>query len=534
MSEGQDEAQDVHEDDLILQTVHRIQASMANAQSAYQETVTRSHLAFLKAAGEAIAVLARPDTRAPGTLPALDTRAGADSGATRALARVRRQVVVSAPSEEPCQPIEGLDPARPIFIVPDDRGIASFLAENLRSMGYRARVGHEVPAEPAGVIFLTGISALAGGDAAGAALALQRSAFAFARRVAPDLRRHGGLFVTVQDTDGDFNLAGGAGSRSWTGGLAALAKTAGKEWPRVTVKAIDIQCRHQSPEEIALSLLRELTQGGSEPEVALRPGGHRARPSLRDLPLDTSNRSVPDGTVILASGGGRGIVAECLHALARRSRLRIALIGTTSLDVASGSPRAGEVRATIGKLERCGAEVLYFDGDVRDAGFIAAAAAEVRDNWGSIGMLLHGAGVNIDQLLHQKSDEVFENVLTTKILGLRNLLAATTLDPLTHLCCFSSIAARYGNPGQGDYAMANEILNKVCQSEARARAGRCRVKSLNWGPWDGGMVTDHHRRLFELAGLRPIAPELGGQLFVREIEDPDHVGPVEVLLHDAP
>ena len=55
----------------------------------------------------------------------------------------------------------------------------------------------------------------------------------------------------------------------------------------------------------------------------------------------------------------------------------------------------------------------------------------------------------------------FMKVFDTKLQGFRNLLQATANDKLTHICCFSSVSARIGNVGQVDYAMANEILNKV-------------------------------------------------------------------------
>ena len=53
---------------------------------------------------------------------------------------------------------------------------------------------------------------------------------------------------------------------------------------------------------------------------------------------------------------------------------------------------------------------------------------------------------------------------------------------------FSSSTGRFGRIGQVDYAVANEVLNKIADQQAESRPD-CRVLSLNWGPWDGGMVT---------------------------------------------
>ncbi len=59
-------------------------------------------------------------------------------------------------------------------------------------------------------------------------------------------------------------------------------------------------------------------------------------------------------------------------------------------------------------------------------------------------------------------------------------------DPLKYIIIFSSVAARMGNKGQVDYAMANEVLNKMARQQSYKR-NNCRVISFNWGPWDGGM-----------------------------------------------
>ena len=80
------------------------------------------------------------------------------------------------------------------------------------------------------------------------------------------------------------------------------------------------------------------------------------------------------------------------------------------------------------------------------------------------------------------------------------------------------------------YACANEVLNKTAQVEARRRPA-CRVVSINWGPWDGGMVTPALRKLFETEGVGLI-PLLDGAVFL--VQELNAAGKaVEVIAHAA-
>ena len=74
-----------------------------------------------------------------------------------------------------------------------------------------------------------------------------------------------------------------------------------------------------------------------------------------------------------------------------------------------------------------------------------------------------------------------------------------------------------GNRGQADYAMANEVLNKTALNEA-ARRQDCRVVAINWGPWDGGMVTSALKREFERNGIGLIPVDRGVQCMLDEMK----------------
>ena len=133
-----------------------------------------------------------------------------------------------------------------------------------------------------------------------------------------------------------------------------------------------------------------------------------------------------------------------------------------------------------------------------------------------------------DRLILDKTPDQFERVYATKVRGLNNLLNATRRDPLKYLVLFSSVAARLGNKGQVDYAMANEVLNKIAQCESAIRTD-CRVVSINWGPWDGGMVTPALKREFERSGIHLIPIDYGAESMLHEMMA-QNTSPVEIVI----
>ena len=177
-----------------------------------------------------------------------------------------------------------------------------------------------------------------------------------------------------------------------------------------------------------------------------------------------------------------------------------------------------EVEATLAALAEAG-----FSGPLprgRRAGWRSGGCGPGQGvaEWGPITGIVHGAGVLADKHIAEKTPEQFDRVLGPKVSGLRSLLEATGDDPLSLMLLFSSASARFGNPGQCDYAAANEVLNKVAASEARRRGERCLVKSFNWGPWaGGGMVSPALEAHFRERGITLLTREVGVRIFVEEI-----------------
>ncbi|MDQ1472890.1 MAG: hypothetical protein QOJ99_4370 [Bryobacterales bacterium] len=434
-----------------------------------------------------------------------------------------------------------------ITITDDGLGIADALSELLIVRGYEAAVSAEVPEGVHAVICLAGLREFPN---RATAITANHDAFEVARTAATNISDNG-LFVTVQDTGGRFEPSDEI--RAWAGGLSALAKTASLEWPKAAVKAIDIEVAGRTPLHVAQAILNELLQGGPELEVGLNAKGERVTLETISGPVTGTPLTLGPDSVIVASGGARGVTAQSLIHLATQTHSRFVLLGRTplanepafckgvsgetalrqafvtdaksrgeSLAPAAVSSRAAQVIASrevnevLSAFKNAGSEARYIALDIRDHQAVASSLEEVRRAWGPIAGIVHGAGVLADKLIAELTPERFEAVFSTKVEGLEALLDATTKDPLRFIALFSSVAARNGNPGQAAYAMANEVMNRVAHAEA-AKRGKTRVKSLNWGPWDGGMVTPSLRSHFEKNGVSMLGIEEGANLFAEEI-----------------
>ncbi|SFE40923.1 polyketide-type polyunsaturated fatty acid synthase PfaA [Actinopolyspora alba] len=425
----------------------------------------------------------------------------AHPGTTAPDRTIHRHVPTLRRAPAPGSAMQGLGT---VLVTDDGTGVAEETARLLTERGVHARVGTAADIttlEADGLVLLGGLAETASADEA---LAIQRDAFRAAQEIAPRLRAVGGVFVTVQDTGGGFGHRDA--QRPWIGGLAALARTVRWEWPLAAVKAIDCQRANRSATETATALVDELLTGGPDLDVALAADGTRWTLDTTEAPEKAASGEWAGDweadPVIVVSGGTGAVTAAALRELGSRHRARFVLLGRGSDREVDGLDQARYMRV-----------------DVRDENAVRTALADVRQQWGPITGVVHAAGVLNDQRVEDKTEGQFEAVFSTKVDGLRALLDATREDPLRLLCVFSSVVAATGNAGQCDYAMANETLNHVLATEQNARPDAV-VRSLLWGPWEGGMVTPELAEVFRLGGVDLIPLRDGARVFARELSAP--------------
>ena len=355
-----------------------------------------------------------------------------------------------------------------------------------------------------------------------------------------------GMIVGVTRLDGAMGFEGRDQDPA-LGGLAGVLKTAAREWPSVRSRWIDLDAA-LALEPAAKLLGKELGYEGPV-ETALSTEGVRTI-ALVERPAASAGREpLCAGDAVIVTGGARGVTAAAALALAKAFKPRLVLVGRSpapegepqalsaarseaQLRSAIASTEKGlspkeiaararevlssrEILRTLQSLEEAGVEARYRSLDVRDPAAVTALLAETVRDFGPVRGLVHGAGVLADKKILEKTHEHLDSVLDTKLAGLRHFLDALKLRDLRLLALFSSSTARYGRVGQSDYAMANEVLNKAARVLSR-RLPDCRVMSLGWGPWDGGMVDASLKKLFASEGVGAIGLAEGGAHLVAE------------------
>jgi acyl transferase domain-containing protein/NAD(P)H-dependent flavin oxidoreductase YrpB (nitropropane dioxygenase family)/NAD(P)-dependent dehydrogenase (short-subunit alcohol dehydrogenase family) len=506
--------------------------------------------------------------------------AGAEAPAARAGARPPRFRMVAHAEELP-QPVPTVLPAGTYVISDDGAGLAVALAELIAAAGGRPKI---IPAEVkaldefgadtgktdkekvVGFIHLAPFSVEPiepDRDAPWAWRAAVKSnelfPHQFIRRFSSLQAR--GRVLLVSGLGGTFGRGASAGAElRVAGGGPALAKTLHEEWPEVVAKAIDLPSDRKG-RELASLLFAELAVAGGRIEIGY-PNARRTifRTESAEIEMTSAPRdALPDGAVILATGGARGITAEVLHLLARPgmtlvlagrsplprwedpglaelmtdATLRAHLIAQVRTSGAAPRPRDierqlqvilrnREISANIAELRAAGAEVVYRIADLRNAEETAALVAEIYARHGRLDGIIHGAGLIEDKRIVDKDAASWLRVVETKALSAFTIARAVKPETLRFLIMFGSAAGRYGNSGQSDYGAANELLNRFAWMLRARWPQSVKVAVVNWGPWAGrrhgpGMVSAEAKRKFAAKGVDLIEPQLGARACREEI-----------------
>ena len=354
------------------------------------------------------------------------------------------------------------------------------------------------------------------------------------------------------------------------GALRGMVKTLAAEWPNVLCKVVGIQ-RSRSTEELAGSIISEIA--GANPEIEIGFHGHRRlaiRPQRKPHSVPSNGIVIDSKSVILITGGARGITSEAAQLLAKHKPTLI-LVGRTPFPQAEEPEQFAqcssaaelktrliehmrqqarratpseiesayrallherEMRRNVASLRQLGATVQYFHADVRDERQVREILERTYQMYGRLDGVIHGAGIIEDKLVEEKTPESFNRVFDTKVDSTIILAKLLRTESLKFFVLFSSVSGAFGNRGQVDYAAANAAMDSIAAYLDQRWPGR--LVSINWGPWDKvGMVSDLVRTQMTQRGVQLISNAAGVHALEQEIYR-SKKGDAQVVLGGGP
>ncbi|WP_233277938.1 KR domain-containing protein [Myxococcus stipitatus] len=366
----------------------------------------------------------------------------------------------------------------------------------------------------------------------------------------------GGWFLVATAGGGFFGHTNAQGRIPLAGAAGGFVKCLRRERLNARCKVVDLDI--QDSALWARQIWSELVCNDRDVEVGYS-GGRRY--VFRDI--ETSLAAAPvnikPGSVVVVSGGGRGVVYPCAKLLAKVTGARVIITGRTVpprgeeewLKVPEAElpayrmsflkrylaehPGATPVQARRvfdsdvanrrelhRNLEDCrkqGISLEYKVCDMTDVGAVRSLLAQVRRDYGRIDGIVHGATIEESKSLPMKSSDAFVRTLASKAHLWRVLVQETWNDKLQFFINFGSGSGRYGNKGQTDYSLANYLVAKAGLVYGELRPG-VRSVTIDWPVWVGAGIVennaDYQERLRAM-GICVIHIDEGAYWFVEEL-----------------
>ena len=471
-----------------------------------------------------------------------------------------------------------LESGKRVIIMPDKGGVADALAEQLKAKGIEALridgapdadaltdlVNKWTAAGPVhGVYWLPALdnegnlrdmSAATWHEAVRVRI---KSLYSTMRALYEHIAKPGTFLASATRLGGQHGYDEGGAVAPLGGAVVGFTKTYKRERPEIHAKALDFELGRK-PQEIAELLIEETLRDPGAIEIGYKNGlrwtiGLQEQPAVNGQP----GMKLDEETVFLITGAAGSIVSAITADLAAASGGTFYLLDLVpepdpnnpdlkrfasdkeglKRDLFARIQSRGEratpalVEKELAALERAqaaqnaidavraaGGTPYYFSANLSDSDAVANIINQVGERNGRIDVLLHAAGLDRSRALSEKEPREFDLVFDVKSDGFFNLLHAIGDMPLGATVAFSSIAGRFGNPGQTDYSSANDLLCKITSSFRTTRPGT-RGIAIDWTAWGGiGMATRGSiPKVMEMAGIDMLPPEAGVPLIRREL-----------------
>jgi 3-oxoacyl-[acyl-carrier protein] reductase len=170
--------------------------------------------------------------------------------------------------------------------------------------------------------------------------------------------------------------------------------------------------------------------------------------------------------IALVTGGSRGI--------GRAIALRLAKEGAHVAFLYAGNEEAAQ--KTLNDLLAIHEKAMAIKCDVANLNNVQDAFARIKQEWGTVDILINNAGITMDGLTPRMTQEAFDKVIQVNLNGAFYVIRTAYGDLLRkrwgRIVNITSVSGLMGNPGQANYSAAKAGLIGLTKTIAKELAGR--------------------------------------------------------------
>jgi len=215
------------------------------------------------------------------------------------------------------------------------------------------------------------------------------------------------------------------------------------------------------------------------------------------------------GKTALVTGGSRGIGRAVVRGLAAQGA-KVAFTYNSNADAAN---------ELVKELELDQREAVAIQANAADAEKAAEVIDGVIEKWEKLDILVNNAGIIKDGLLATMSEDNWTSVINTNLNSIYNYCQAAMRSMMSarhgRIINVSSVAGRYGNPGQTNYAATKGGIDGFTRCLAN-EVGRRGITVNSIAP--GFINTDMTEAVRNAAGK-----EIKKQISVRRLGEPEDI-----------
>ena len=275
--------------------------------------------------------------------------------------------------------------------------------------------------------------------------------------------------------------------------IIGACKVISTESSSINSKCIDIDLTENIDENYISTLINRLLKKESDDNLeVLRKNKYFIEDYEQvSLPVSIENNTFKDNGVYLITGGLGGIGKELALHIAKFQGVKLILVGRTKLPEKSnwenwlsnhqGDDLISEKIKLIKKIEKSGAQVLYFNVDISNNLLLNEIVQKSVEYFGKINGILHCAGKPDGVLIRNRTKEISEDIFSSKYYGTIELCELFKERSPEFIILFSSLNSIIGIPGQAGYTAANLFLDRYADY-MKSKSG-LNIKSVNWDQW---------------------------------------------------